>query len=248
MLREIRKKMVILHNRVPFRPEVKTYLEELEAKEWIYMNLRLSGSSLSRENIDTILGGGYILEASIEEHLMIKRLQELRNYIYRLTDMGAELSLQILKDMHGILTGEGSREDYRKGSPLLLEYGVTPMMAADIPAAMEELAAYAAGRVSGSGGMEEAGAVFSRAARIHNRLLEIYPFRDYNAELARAAMYYCLVSGGCPLAALDLSEQDYNFRVIRYLDGGSSLELEQDLLKAVLNRLELMIQLTGYEN
>jgi len=248
MLREIRKKMVILHNRVPFRPEIKDYLAELEGKEWIYMNLRLSGSLLSRENIDTILGGGYILEASIEDHLMIDRLQQLRSYIYRLTDMGADLSLQILKDMHGILTGEGSHEDYRKGSPLLLEYGVTPMMAADIPAAMEELADYASGRGGRGSRMEEAGEVFGRAARIHNRLLEIYPFKSCNAQLARAAMYYCLVSAGCPMAALDLSEQDYNLQVIRYLKGGSSLELEQGLLKAVLSRLELMIQLTGYEN
>ena len=51
MLREIRKKMVILRNRSPFRQDVKDHLEALEHREWIHMFLRLSGSRLTEEEI-----------------------------------------------------------------------------------------------------------------------------------------------------------------------------------------------------
>ena len=251
MIREIRKKMVILHNRMPFKEGVRTHLRDLEAREWVYMNLRLSGSSLSRENIDTILDGGWILAASIEEHVLIERLGQLRSYMYRQADMGADLSLRILSEMHRIITGneEEFSEEYRKGSPLLLEYGVTPMLAADIPAAMKQVAEYAAGKSDGNGAAQDQGEseIFLKAARIHNRILEIWPYREGSQILARAAMYYCLAQKGYPLAALELTEQEYNRQVISYLKGGSSQSLAEVLVRAVYHRLELMIQLTAYE-
>ena len=95
MMREIRKKMVILRNRSPFPQEVKAYLNDLEYREWISMNMRLSGSSLSMEQIDTILRGGCIMEATVSDHLMLDRLEELRQFIYRLTDLGAPLVRQL---------------------------------------------------------------------------------------------------------------------------------------------------------
>lgn len=244
MIREMRKKMVILHNRRPFKDSVRAHLQDLELREWVYMNLRFSGSSLSRENIDTILNGGWILEATVEEHLMIERLVQLLRYILRQTDMGANLNLRILGEIHSIIT-EGQpeiQEEYRKGSPVLLEYGTTPMLPADIPAAMKQVADYAAADAEGEG------EVFLKAARIHNRILEIWPYREGNEILARAAMYWCLARKGYPLAALNMTEQDYNRQVSTYLKGGSSRDLAEALVGAVHSRLELMIQLTAYEN
>ena len=240
MIREIRKKMVILQSRWPLKPEVKDYLAELERREWVYMNLRLSGSGLAKENIDTILDGGYILEGTIDEHLLIERLQELRTYIYRLTDMKAELSMDILRDMHAILTG-GGEEDFRKGHPVLLEYRYNPMMPSEIPGAVAGLIRFAGQEVSAQN-------VFARAAMIHNRLLEIYPYKEGNALLARAAMYYFLVQRGYPMAAVDLSEQAYNDSIITYLKDGSCQTMEQALMTAALQRLTMMVRLTDYEN
>lgn len=237
MIREIRKKMVILQNRWPINPDVKAYLADLEGREWVYMNLRLSGSPLAKENIDTIMDGGCILEGSIDDHLLIARLQQLRQYIYRLTDMGVGLSMNILKDMHRIVTGGGEAE-FRKGHPILLEYGYNPMMPAEIPRAMAQVVSFAA---------EEpalAQDAFTHSAMIHNRLVEIYPYKEGSQLLARAAAYYFLVEQGYPMASLDLSEQAYNDSIIAYLKSGSCQTMEQALMEAVLSRLNLMVRLT----
>ena len=168
MLREIRKKLVILHNRRPFPEQVRSYLADLEKREWLYMNLRLSGSSLRPEDVDTVLQGGCVLSAPIEEHLMITRLEELRQYIYRLSDMEADLSLQMIRDMHTILTGSAAKE-FRKGSPVLLEYGASPLLPGEIPGEM-------AGLVDFAGRQETGENPFQKAARLHNRCIEIYPY------------------------------------------------------------------------
>ena len=237
MLREIRKKLVILHNRRPFPEQVRSYLADLEKREWLYMNLRLSGSSLGPEDVDTVLQGGCILNAPIEEHLMITRLEELRQYIYRLSDMEADLSLQMIRDMHTILTGHKAK-DFRKGNPVLLEYGASPLLPGEIPGEMAGLVDFARKR-------EEGENPFLKAARLHNRCMEIYPYSEKTPELARAILYYTLARNGLPMAALDLSEEEYNQEIAAYLAGGGSQALADHLMQAVRNRLELMIQLTG---
>ena len=250
MLREIRRKLVILHNRSPFRQEVKDYLNDLEYREWISMNMELSGSGLTREQIDTILRGGYIMNASVSDHLVLDRMGQLREYIYRLTDMGASLSLQILQDMHAIIQGNGSRSELRKGNPVLQEYGYNPMMPSDIPQAMKEAVYYASARTgnSGASARDRGSNPLETAALLHNRILEIYPFKEGNEILARAVMYYILADAGYPLAALELTEQEYNLMFIQYLKQRSSQPLADLLEDAVLKRLDLMLQLTRYDN
>lgn len=49
MIREIRKKLVVLSNRSPFPRAVQDYIDHMEKLDWVYMNLRLDGSPLSRE-------------------------------------------------------------------------------------------------------------------------------------------------------------------------------------------------------
>ena len=48
------------------------------------------------------------------------------------------------------------------------------------------------------------------------------------------------------MAYVDLSESQYNSTFSDYCRSGSSKPLADLLTKAVLDRLELMIQLTGY--
>ena len=168
---------------------------------------------------------------------MITRLEDLRQYIYRLSDMEADLSLQMIRDMHTILTGHKAK-DFRKGNPVLLEYGASPLLPGEIPGEMAGLVDFARKR-------EEGENPFQKAARLHNRCMEIYPYSEKTPELARAILYYTLVQNGLPMAALELSEEEYNQEIASYLAGGGSQALANHLMQAVRNRLELMIQLTG---
>ena len=240
MIREIKKRMVVLNNRKPFKSETKNYLRDLELSEWIFMNLRLSGSRLSKENIDTVLEGGYLLHASIEEHLVIERLQNLYRYVYRQLDMKADLSVEMLNRMHWILNGNEKESDYRKNNPVLLEYGYNPVTPDEIPKAMADMIFF-------SGREHTPSELFLKAAQIHNRIIEIYPYKTGNECLARAAMYYLLAAEGYPMAAISMSEQEYNNGIITYLKKGESGILCQALTEAVYRRLELMIQITAYD-
>ena len=87
---------------------------------------------------------------------------------------------------------------------------------------------------------------FFKAALIHNRFLEIYPYREGNEVMARTMMEYYLLRKGFPMVPLTMSETEYNSSFVTYLKTGRSHELGEHLMKAVHDRLELMIQLTPH--
>ncbi len=237
MLREIKKKMVILHNRQPIDGQITAFLQELELKEWLTMHLRLCGSPMTEAEIEIILNGGFLRQGRIEDHVLIGRLREVRTYIYRQRDMQATLSRTILQEMHEILSG-GAEEGLRKTNPIVVELSYNPMLPEEIPQAMDELVRFA-------GRYEDFEEPFAKAAQIHNRLLEIYPYKEGNALLARCAMYEELVRQGFPLAPIAATEQEYNDWLIHYLRQHDSQPLRQALLEAVYRKLELILQLTS---
>ena len=240
MPREIRKKMVILRSRSPFRQEVKKQIASLEYREWIQMYLRLSGSRLTEEEVDAMLQGGIVLHAAVEDCLLVERAAQLREYIYRLTDMGASLSSQILRDMHAILSGT-PRSDFRRAGILMERYGdCSQINGAEIPEAVNAVVLAAGERTEGENPLE-------KAAVLHNRILEIYPFSDRNELLALAVLYYIAAEAGYPLAALALTADQYTELFVHYRKTRDSRGMADALGRAVLNRMDFMMQLTGHE-
>lgn len=237
MIREIRKKLIVLSNRSPFPAAVKEYIDHLEKLDWIYMNLRLDGSPLSREEVEKILGGEMVINGRIMDHVLVERLGELRRELYDLMQRGLDISPELIRNI-AAKAGADSRE-FRKTTPQLVEYDYTPVLPAEIPGTMSEFLAFAGHR-------DEFENPFEKAAGLHNRLLAIYPFKEGNQIAARALMEYYLLREGFPMAYLDMSESEYNGAFCDYCRSGSSKSLADLLTKAVLDRLELMIQLTGY--
>ena len=237
MMREIRKKLVVLSNRSPFPAAVKEYIDHLEKLDWIYMNLRLDGSPLSRDDVEKILGGEPVMSGRIMDHVLVERLGELRGELYDLVQRGLDISPELIRII-AAKAGADSTE-FRKTTPQLVEYGYTPVLPAEIPGAMSELMAFA-------GHKGEFENPFEKAADLHNRYLAIYPFKEGNQIVARALMEYYLLGEGFPMAYPDMSESEYNGLFAEFCRTGRSKPLADLLTKAVLDRLELMIQLTGY--
>ena len=237
MFREIRKKLVILGNRKPFREHVQSHLNELDEREWIYMNMRLSGRGLSNKQIDRILDGKCILEATVEDHLLINQMTDVREYVEKRAAKGYNVTLKAIKEIHDLVADE--ELEFRKSSPVLFQYSYTPMAADRIPQAMEELVAFARDEDCDVNFVE-------KAVQVHNRFLEIYPYREGNEYVARVLMYLILALNGVPFCPLTLSEQEYNDCIIEYLKKGSHEAMTKAVLEAILAKLELMRQLTGY--
>ncbi len=240
MIRDIKKKLIILNNRGPLRPEVRSFLNDLELKEWIYMNLRLSGSNLTTDSIDTILGGGYVLDARLDEHLLIDRLRQLRQYLYRMSDMDGDISKVMLGDINRIINGEDGQKDFRRSNSLIMEYQYTPISPSEIIDAIEDFLSFAKDDDLYTDHIK-------KAVKLHMRIIEIFPYSEGNEYIARSLMYYWLLRKGYPIAALDMGEQAYNDSIIEYLKTGSGELLYSTLLKAIHAKLSLMMQLTGYE-
>ena len=82
MLRTIKKRIVMLGNRMPFAPEKQKYFDEVERLEWIYKNLLLEGSSLSKAQIQDVLEGTIPQNVAIEEPIMVEALRSLFDEMY----------------------------------------------------------------------------------------------------------------------------------------------------------------------
>ena len=68
MYREIKKKKLILENRKPYRKEVSQFLDELNRVDWIYSSMRLDGNNLSRNSVERILKGEFLIDVSVKDH------------------------------------------------------------------------------------------------------------------------------------------------------------------------------------
>lgn len=237
MIREIRKKLVVLLNRRPFPPAVKEYINHMEGLDWVYMNLRLDGSPLSRDEAEKIMGGKPVMSGRIVDHVFVERLDGLRRELYDFSQRDLNISADLIR-----LIAEQAGADshvFRKTTPQLVEYGYTPVLPSEIPSAMRDYLAYAARTA-------ELENPFEKAAELHNRFIAIYPFKEGNQVTARALMEYYLLRSGFPMAYLDISESEYNGMFAEFCRTKNSRPLTDLLTKAVLDRLELMIQLTGY--
>ena len=237
MIREIRKKLVVLSNRSPFPQAVQDYIDHMEKLDWVYMNLRLDGSSLSREEAEQVMGGEVVMNGRIMDHVLIERLDGIRSELYDLLRRRMDVNPQVV---NFIVSGAGAdASEFRKTTPQLMEYGYTPVLPSEVPAAMDSYFAFA-------NHTAEFENPFEKAAELHNRYLAIYPYKEGNQVGARALMEYYLLRKGFPMAYVDVSESEYNGLFADFCKTKNSKPLADLLTKAVLDRLEMMIQLTGY--
>lgn len=243
MLREIKKKMVILNNRMPFDPDVKSYFAKIEKNAWIYNNLRLEGSALTKEQVVSMTDGNLFMNAPIGEHLMAQNLDSLLQKLYSFASMKQNLDLRFADKIHGVIAGGEHQADYRKRSVIIPEWDYTPALPTDIPDRMNELRmlfkeAASADKLSES--------CFEYGAKIHNELLEISPYGEGDRLLARALTAYHMILKGYPAIVFDIKEQEYNGMIAKCLKTKDYEPFEEFLKREILDRLNLMIQLTAY--
>jgi Fic family protein len=199
--------------------------EQLDLLDFVWSDLRLDGSALTREGVASIIGGELVHNISIAESSEV-RCHELAMSTFRgLLHMQVSLdraSLEQIAESWGDFFDMG----FRRGSPVLPHLGFTPPHYGDIPKLIDELFRY----VRAALGEKDTA---SRAARIHNGLIYIYPFAEHSEMVARAAMQYELLCGGLPVVDIGLSEQAYNTLVSESIRTGADAPLAEAITKAV---------------
>ena len=241
MIRKIRKNLVILQNRRPFAPQVTAYLESVEQLDWLHLNLKLDGNPLSREQIHGILNGDCVSDARVSDHVLIRRLDDARKRLYECAETQVPIGPELILGLEGMLAGT-ERESglLRKTTPHLIEYGYTPPLPSELPEKLDAYVVFANHKKDFEDPLE-------KAALLHFRMIEIYPFREYNGFLARLLMEYHLLREGYPFSVFDMDESTYNRAVIAWLKKKENSALPETLKKACLQRTEFMMRLTAYE-
>lgn len=243
MLRNIKKRIIILGNRMPFSPEKQSYFSEIEKLDWIYNNMAIEGSSLTKNQIEDMLRGMMPQNILIEEPILIERLNFLIDKLYSFAEKSVKLDLSAISYIHHILTGEDEEVDYRKKHIIMHQWDYCAIHPADIPDEMKSFEAMLI-RANDADAMTEE--CFEYAEKIHNNIVRILPYGEKDGLLARVVATYYLMEKGYPAVTPNVKEQEYNRQVEKSLKTGELQGFNEMLKKEVMDRLGFMIQLTAY--
>lgn len=237
MFREIKKKKLILDNRKPYAKETADYINEINLVDWVYTSLRLDGSSIGKAAVQKIVKGEFIVEVSVSDHAAIGNYHDAIKLACDMADMEIELTEKYLFRFYQILANPEKLE-YRRTNPILVMLDYIPPHPSEIDEQMDILFQWM------NTNDFESNPIL-RAAYLHNKLVEIYPYESHSEAVARMAMYYELIRNGYPPVLLNLSEQEYYTGIRSYLKKEEIQPLYEPLERGVYNKLEIMMQLTA---
>lgn len=241
MLREIREQLNCLAGRKPYTGEMLREIQRMNAIDWTYSCLHLGGSEITKEMVGNIIDGQFVVEATIEDHRLVERLEDTLKEGISLLEMDYDLDERVLERLGQKFFADG-RTNWRRGNPLNLEYNFTPVYSKDIPEQLQELFRWL---YSGDVSPEIAANPLLRAAYLHNRFLEISPCDDYCEEMACIIMHYYLMQKGYPPFVLRFSREEYRQAVVAYLKKNDISLFYSCLERSLYNKLEVLIQITA---
>lgn len=193
--------------------------------DWVMMNLRLSGSSVSRARAEKIMDGGYDLTATLEEHLLVAGLVDVLPLMELLLGLSEELSPKTLDKFYQRVSG-GQAAVYRRRTPVLFHLSYNPVLPQEIEGELKRLFQ----RLHDGSRPDPV----DRAVYVHNEVIRIYPYENWSEVAARAALEYELRWSGLPMYPLTLSETEYNQALASYLKLGKETAIRENL---EMNRL-----------
>ncbi len=239
MYREIKKKQLILENRKPYPQEISAHIREVNLMDWIYSSMHLDGTSLSKEETLTILRGGLVVGATMEDHRLVsayKAVIQLSHSMHEMMDHPDEIGL---KKLYLALTDLPAVQfTYRRTNPILYTLHYNPPHFNAVEEQMELFFDWLVLDDPDSNPIR-------KAVESHNKLVEIYPFPDHNEAMARILLNHQLVQSGYPPIAIAMSEQEYNQALAEYLRTGRSQALYDVVERSLYNKLEVLLQLTN---
>lgn len=241
MYREIKEKIKQLEGRKPYDRDVVEEMEGLNAVDWAYSCLHLKGRQIAKDTVSKIVNGGFVVEATVEEHSLIERHEDTLKEARRLLEMDNDLTEKVLLRLCSKLIPGGEME-YRRGNPVILTFGFNPVYSKDIKEEIGELFKWL---YSEEATPEINQNEILKAAYLHNRFIEIYPYEDYSEEMAIIVMYYYLMQRGYPPFTIRFSQQEYYSAVSAYLKKNDIGPFFNCIERSIYNKIEVLLQITS---
>lgn len=239
MYREIKKKKIILENRLPYTREVSQLIGEMNILDWVYTSLRLDGSPLSLEAVRLMLSGEITMEATLEEHAFVDRLVQAIKRAQSLASFNSEIDFNLINKFYSLITGI-QEPHFRKGNPVLISLSYTPPHAHEVKEQMDILLNWLATD-------KEENNLLRKACLLHHRFLEIYPFECYSEVMARFLFYYVLLLEGYPTFSISLTESAYNDTLSTFFRKEDIDPFYDVVERCLLHKMEVLMQLTQKE-
>lgn len=236
MYREIKKKKIILENRKPYSREADSLIKELNKLQWIHSSLLLDGCNLSRTIVEGLLKGEFFTEVSIGDHMAVNNFSRAIDFIYSLTDMGNDLNQDILFKILALIS-ENKTTTYRQSNPVLRMLNYNPPHFKEVGSQMDMIFQ------KYNQEKKEENPIMA-AAKLHNWIIEIYPYESHSEAMARTAANYHLINSKLPAVPWTMNEQEYYGSIAFYLRKEDSNPIYNMLERSVYNSLEVMMQLT----
>ncbi|WP_164914349.1 Fic family protein [Aminipila luticellarii] len=238
MYQQILEKKLILDSRKPYSTEVRKQIKEMGRCDLIYTSLHLDGSPIKKEQLQRILQGDVVPEVTLNDHVAIERYLDTLTLMENLMGMESDVSLKVIEELHGMSCGT-DRTVWRKSNPILYTLDYNPPHWQEIREKMEQF-------IKWSYQAEEklAGNILLKAAYLHHKMIEIYPFEQNSESTARLVLYYSLLRDGYPIFELRLSESEYNTSIIEYLKHKNIEPFYKAVERGIFNKLDVLLQMT----
>lgn len=190
------------------------------------MNMKQEGSVLNKTDIEAILNGEFVPKGEISEHILIHKLAELLSYCDQLLDLQEEFDKGTLFKLFRFLAEEEGQ--YRKTTPVLVHLGYSPVLPQEIDESLDILFR----QISAAENKDSV----EKAVMLHDGIMRIYPFRQWNEIIGRTALEYALLYYGEDFCPVTLSEQEYNRAITEAVRTGENKSLISNMRMNLLMR------------
>jgi len=183
--------------------------------------------------IDRILEGELPRDISVGDYRFIQNFGDVLNMAYNNLEMGNSLDANILIKAYRILS-ENPEGYYRKTNPVVYAFNHVPPHKVDVDGLMTDMLRRVYSNEAGNN-------VVMKAMYIHNKVIDIYPFEEFSAELAAFAMNYYLMAEGLMPISFPITRQDYLDLVSECLKGKRQDEFYEFLYKTIDDKMQRTI-------
>ncbi|MFQ8603255.1 MAG: Fic family protein [Anaerovoracaceae bacterium] len=213
---------------------LKSAVKEVNKLDIIKASMVVRNSNHENIDIEKILEGELQKDLPVKDYVFIENFCKLVRVADNCLEMGNYLDKYLLISAYRVLS-EDEDGYFRKNNPVVYSFNHVPVHSLDIEEKLDETVRRVYSREAGNN-------VVLKAMYIHNKLIDIYPFQEYSAEIAIFAMNYYLMENGFTPINMPISRDNYFTLVGECLKGQKQEEFYNFLCSAVYDKMEGTIE------
>lgn len=209
---------------------LKDAVIEVNKIDMVKASLVVRNSNHIEIPVDQIMDGELMRDLPVKDYIFVENFSKLLRVTDNCLEMGNYLDKNLLISAYKILS-EDDNAFYRKNNPVIYSFNHVPSYAVDIEDQLDD----AMRRIYDPKTRND---IVLKAMYIHNRIIEIYPFSEFSAEIAVFAMNYFFMEKGFTPINMPIKREAYFELIGKCLKGQNEQEFYDFLLNTLSNKME----------